>query len=143
MARSVTVAILVGRDPELRYSLHRGYADAVWAAGATPVVLTPPPNFDDLGRYVELALTADAVLLAGGGDVDPACYGQVPASALMDVDPVRDRAELATVVAARHAGRRRRLPSPSAERSCRTWRRPGSPGTGRRTASTRRCTAWT
>lgn len=95
--------VLVGRDPAHRYSLHRGYADALWAVGATPLVLTPPPD-DPEGRHLEAVLSADAVLVAGGGDIDPARYGQPATGGLMDVDPVRDRVELAAVRGAAEAG---------------------------------------
>jgi putative glutamine amidotransferase len=100
-----TVALLVGRDPAHRYSLHRGYADAVWAVGATPIVLVPPPTISAVGRYVDAALACDAVLATGGGDVDPTRYGEASTEELMDLDPVRDEAEATAVVAAVSAGR--------------------------------------
>ena len=100
-----TVAILVGREPELRYSLHRGYADAVWAAGGVPIVLTPPPDGVSLDAFVEVVAGCDAVLLTGGGDVDPAAYGETPRVELMGIDQERDRAELAATHAAVGAGR--------------------------------------
>jgi putative glutamine amidotransferase len=109
-----TVALLAGREPAQRHSLHRGYADAVWAVGATPVVLVPPPSNAAVGAYVTAALSCDAICITGGGDVDPACYGggtgaapgQVDdPAALMDLDPRRDAAEIACVVAAVSEGR--------------------------------------
>jgi putative glutamine amidotransferase len=99
------VALLVGRDPAHRYSLHRGYADAVWAAGATPVVLTPPPDERGVQQYVEAALACDALCLTGGGDVDAGRYGAVADPTAMDVDVRRDGAEIAAVRAAVDAGR--------------------------------------
>jgi putative glutamine amidotransferase len=102
-----TVALLAGRNPAHRHSLHRGYADAVWSVGATPVVLVPPPSPAGIRGYVSAAMACDAVCVTGGGDVDPARYGGDPggASALTDLDPARDDAELACVVAARTEGR--------------------------------------
>jgi len=41
------------------------------------------------------------LLLTGGGDVDPARYGETPHQTLDDVDPVRDEFELALIAAAR------------------------------------------
>jgi putative glutamine amidotransferase len=95
-----TVAILVGREPPHRYSLHRGYADSIWRVGATPVVLPPPIDLDGLERYVEAVLDCDAVCVTGGGDVDPRRYGEAPLEGLMDIDAMRDAAELAAVQAA-------------------------------------------
>ena len=65
MGRGVRVAVLVGREPAHRYSLHHGYVDALWAVGATPFVLTPPPSADSLDRYVTMVTEADGVLVAG------------------------------------------------------------------------------
>ena len=95
-----TVALLAGREPASRYSLHRGYADAVWRTGAVPLVLTPPPSLDGVRTYVAAALACDAICVTGGGDVDPARYGGGGGVTLMDVDPARDEAELETVRAA-------------------------------------------
>lgn len=106
MART-KVAVLVGREPAHRYSVHRGYVDALWAAGATPVLLTPPPEGtspDAIEEYTAAALHCDAVCVTGGGDVDPRCYAAVPQEGLMDIDPARDRAEVAAVTAANAAG---------------------------------------
>jgi len=96
-----TVALLIGRDPPDRYSLNRGYADALYAVGATPVVLVPPVSSAGLPGYVSAALACDALCVTGGGDVDPARYGAMSRSPeLMDVDSQRDAAELAAVRAA-------------------------------------------
>jgi len=99
------VAVLVGHEPERRYSVHRGYVDALWAAGATPILLAPPADTSAVDRYVEAALGCDAVCVTGGGDVDPAFYGAVAEDGLMSVDPPRDAAEVAAVRAAAEAGR--------------------------------------
>jgi putative glutamine amidotransferase len=101
---TATIAILVGREPELRYSLHRGYVDAVWAAGAMPVVLAPPPEGAELDRFVDYVTRCDGLLLTGGGDVHPSAYGEEPADSLMAVDAGRDRAELAATAAALETG---------------------------------------
>ncbi len=99
-----TIALVVGREPELRYSLHRGYVDAAWAAGAMPVVLAPPPPGEPLDRFVEYVTSCDGLMLTGGGDIDPGAYGEVPSAPLMSVDPTRDAAELAATHAALEAG---------------------------------------
>lgn len=64
------------------------YATSVAAAGGTPVFLPLDGDPADLrGRL-------DAVLLAGGEDVDPANYGASPAPQLGAIDPSRDAFEL-------------------------------------------------
>ena len=100
------VAVLVGHEPVHRYSVHRGYVDAIWAAGATPLLLSPPPDVAAIDRYVEVALGCDAVCVTGGGDIHPAKYGAAPEDGLMGVAPPRDAAEVAAVRAAAAAGRR-------------------------------------
>jgi putative glutamine amidotransferase len=100
-----TVAVLIGRDPPLRYSVHRGYADAVWEVGATPVLLVPPSVPGAVDRLLSATLACDAVCITGGGDVDPGRYGEPPADGLMDVDGSRDEAEVEIVRAARRAGK--------------------------------------
>ena len=71
------------------------YLDSITAAGGRPLVLPPrqTPALLDL---------VDALVLTGGGDVDPARYGGTgPAE---DVDPQRDEDEIAVVHAAAAAG---------------------------------------
>jgi putative glutamine amidotransferase len=70
----------------------RAYADAIRAAGGRPVLL---PQADALALLGIL----DAIVLTGGGDVDPDLSGAVPTSAL-GVDHGRDAAEVAVVRAA-------------------------------------------
>jgi putative glutamine amidotransferase len=67
----------------------RTYVDAVTAAGGVAVVLP-------LGGPATGLDLVDAVVLAGGGDVDPSRYGGDPAAA-RDVDRERDEHELAVV----------------------------------------------
>ena len=65
------------------------YATSVAAAGGIPVFL--PLD----GEPAELLARLDAVLLAGGEDVDPSNYGESPAPQLGPTDPHRDAFELA------------------------------------------------
>ncbi|NJP31761.1 gamma-glutamyl-gamma-aminobutyrate hydrolase family protein [Micromonospora thermarum] len=69
------------------------YVAAVTAAGGRAVVLPP----DDLDAGVLRVL--DGLLLAGGPDVDPARYGQVPAPRT-DPRPARDAGELTLLTGA-------------------------------------------
>jgi len=60
------------------------------------------PRVIDQSMAVADALTGvDGLLLTGGGDVDPARYGEAPHLKLEDVDPVRDEFEIALIAAAR------------------------------------------
>ncbi|MGW1345391.1 gamma-glutamyl-gamma-aminobutyrate hydrolase family protein [Kribbella sp. NPDC002412] len=71
------------------------YANAVLAAGGLPILLV------DRCATASLDLV-DALILTGGGDVDPTWYGGDPATA-RDVDRGRDEAEFALVRAAAEA----------------------------------------
>jgi putative glutamine amidotransferase len=97
---AINVAVLIGREPAERYSVHRGYVDALWAAGAAPVLLAPPPGGGAVDRYVETAIGCNAICVTGGGDVDSGIYEEDAEPGLMSVDPARDVAEVATVRAA-------------------------------------------
>jgi hypothetical protein len=98
----------IGREPEHRYSVHRGYVDAVADAGGLPIVL--PAIRSDAAHERALAVIeqADGLLLTGGGDLDPRSYDDVVAPEVYDVDPVRDRAGDRRVP--RGAGRRTARP---------------------------------
>ena len=71
----------------------RPYATAVQAAGALALVLPP----DDAAAQSPDALLdrIDALLLAGGADIDPASYGAKPHPETKGTWPERDRFELA------------------------------------------------
>ncbi len=67
--------------------LNTGYAESVNAAGGRAVLIpTDDPGADTLDRL-------DGLILAGGGDVDPARYGEQPHPATV-WDTGRDEAEL-------------------------------------------------
>lgn len=74
----------------------RRYIDGVVAAGGLPVVLPALPRSSALAALDDL----DGLLLTGGGDVDPARYGQVAAPECGPPDGARDAWELALVEAA-------------------------------------------
>ncbi len=101
-----TIAVIIGRDPVHRYSVHRGYVDAVASVGGLPIVL---PALDVAGahdRTLDVVVQSEGLLLTGGGDVDPGCYGRAAAPEVYDVDPVRDALELDAFRAARALGLR-------------------------------------
>ncbi len=75
------------------------YVDALRGAGAR-VLLVPPERAlppDEARRLVDVL---DALVIAGGADVDPARYGQQPHTVLQAPRPDRDDAETALVDAA-------------------------------------------
>jgi putative glutamine amidotransferase len=72
------------------------YVDAVAAAGGRPVILPP-------GHALDMLDVVDAVVLAGGSDVDPTLYGP-PDGRAFEVDRARDEREIALVRALRSRG---------------------------------------
>jgi putative glutamine amidotransferase len=73
--------------------LPRSYIDAVQRAGGIALMLPPDPAaVDDPDMLLELL---DALVLAGGADVDPATYGAEPHPATIGTVPERDAFELA------------------------------------------------
>lgn len=72
------------------------YSRRVYAAGGLPLLL---PNVPEL-EVEKMLPHLDGLLLSGGGDVDPARWGEPPHPALGQVDPLRDRLEIALVLGA-------------------------------------------
>jgi putative glutamine amidotransferase len=70
----------------------RSYARAVQAAGALALLLPPDPAAN--GASDEILDRVDALILAGGSDVDPATYGAEPHPQTGRVWPERDSFEL-------------------------------------------------
>lgn len=79
--------------------LPQAYVDAVHAAGGRAVVL--PPAADGADRVIA---ALDALVLAGGADLDPALYGAAPDPATRGTRPDRDAGEVALLTAATAAG---------------------------------------
>ena len=80
----------------LHYVVSAPYVKAVRKAGALPVVL-PVVDPDDAAAVLD---TVDALIITGGGDVDPTNYGAAPDPMLGPTDLVRDAADLAITRAA-------------------------------------------
>lgn len=77
---------------EQRVDIHlAAYSDCVAHAGGVAVMLPC------LESSVEVLDRVDALVLTGGGDVDPANYGEEPHETVSGVDPLRDRVEIALV----------------------------------------------
>lgn len=77
-------------------SVNPGYISAIIRAGATPLVAPPSEHFDSSdGAAAELLHAGAALVLTGGQDVDPDLFGQTPHIRLGQVNPVRDRFDIA------------------------------------------------
>jgi putative glutamine amidotransferase len=76
------------------------YVDTVAAAGGSPVLLPPYESSTGEGVASSIVARIDALVLVGGGDMDPGCYGQAPHPATSGVDRGRDASELGLLGAA-------------------------------------------
>jgi putative glutamine amidotransferase len=74
--------------------LNLQYLAAVEAPGATALLITPG---HDLASVERLLAMAHGLMLTGGEDVDPACYGQERMAACGPCHPERDRMEMRAV----------------------------------------------
>lgn len=79
----------------------RNYSVAVRAAGGLPMMVA----VSDPSSAQAYAASHDALVLSGGGDVDPAYYGQAPHPELGRVDARRDEFEIALYRAFRELGK--------------------------------------
>ncbi|MCE5218574.1 gamma-glutamyl-gamma-aminobutyrate hydrolase family protein [bacterium] len=84
------IAILCGYsdDPSPRDHLPHSYAEAVVAAGGAPFLV---PCLGSREALLRVLNGAEGLLITGGVDVDPFCYGAEPARALGALSPERDR----------------------------------------------------
>jgi putative glutamine amidotransferase len=76
----------------------RSYSREVATAGGQPIVL--PPSDELTAAPDEVLELLDALIVAGGADVDPASYGAVPDERTTNVRPERDAFEIALTRAA-------------------------------------------
>lgn len=99
------VAVLIGRQPAERFSVHCGYLDALGRLGAQPVLVPAGPH-TDVAALDPVLRSVGGVLATGGGDVAPEHYGDQPSGRLMEVDTDRDNVEIAVLRMARSRGLR-------------------------------------
>jgi anthranilate synthase component 2/putative glutamine amidotransferase len=85
------------------------YVEAVYAAGGVPILLPPPGVGTGLGPAAQAGAqhsahravgALDALVLAGGPDIDPASYGAAPHPKTTGVRPERDTWEFDLLAAA-------------------------------------------
>ncbi len=80
----VTMSMTIDATPERAY-VNSAYLHAVQQAGGVPVLLPPQLSAASLER---LGRGLDALLLTGGGDMDPSHFGESPHPSLYEVaDP--------------------------------------------------------
>jgi putative glutamine amidotransferase len=86
----ITTSVTVDKVPERAY-VNGTYIRAVQAAGGIPVLLTP-----HFTPAVQAALwqRLDGLLLTGGGDIEPARFGEARHPTVDDVSPARDALEI-------------------------------------------------
>lgn len=82
-----------GEQPTI--SLNMRYVRAVALAGGLPIPLVPSGAEPDA-----LVAALDGLVLTGGGDLDPACYGEEAVEHVYGVDRERDDFEFALLAAA-------------------------------------------
>jgi putative glutamine amidotransferase len=95
----VTCSTTIHEERDL-VALEEVYAQAVSRAGGLPFVLPTLEPSD----AAEILTSLDGLILAGGGDVDPALYGAPAHDEIGGVDVRRDRYEIALVHAAARLG---------------------------------------
>lgn len=74
-----------------QHVLGKAYSEATRQAGGVPLLIPPLEDEQPLRRLYD---QIDGLLLCGGGDVDPACYGDAGTGKLRSVDRRRDRTEM-------------------------------------------------
>lgn len=89
----VSTSITVDKSPERAY-VNSTYLHAIQQAGGVPVPL--PPQLSS--RALEaVARELHGLLLTGGGDIDPALFGEAPHATLYEVAPARDALETVAI----------------------------------------------
>ena len=99
---AIPVAVTAPRREE-RVALNTAYVRALEGAGLVPLVV---PTMLAPDRATAALASVRGLVLTGGEDVGPECYGAKPHERLGKIDRVRDAAELALIADAR----KRRLP---------------------------------
>lgn len=66
------------------------YIDSVLAAGGIPVCIPTIINEENFDYYLDLI---DGLLLTGGGDISPSCYGEEPIKEVNSIAVYKDKCE--------------------------------------------------
>lgn len=94
MPRLVGLTASSSSEGRERIQLNASYARAVELAGGIPLIIPAQASLDTLR---EMMAAADRLLLTGGGDVNPARYGEAAHPAVAGVSDQRDSAEEAVL----------------------------------------------
>jgi len=89
-----------GRGSDL-FGLYRDYVDTVSFAGGIPILLPPIANVEDMKLQLK---QIDVLIISGGSDVNPICYGEEPHPLLESVVYERDTYELVLILEADKLG---------------------------------------
>ena len=73
-----------------RIYVNKDYVDAVNKAGGIPLLLPPVEDAETVCRYVRLC---DGFILSGGGDINPALYGEIPHPKLEEFHSTLDHSQ--------------------------------------------------
>jgi putative glutamine amidotransferase len=87
---AVSTSVTVDKYPERAY-VNASYLNAVQQAGGAPIPLAP--QLTPAAR-AEILRRVQGVLLTGGGDVDPARFGETPHPTTAEVSSARDTLEI-------------------------------------------------
>jgi putative glutamine amidotransferase len=78
------------------------YLQSLWRAGAMESIVAPrETSVDDMRAYLS---RVDGLVLVGGGDIDPARYGQLRHDEVYSVEPACDSLEASLILAALELG---------------------------------------
>ena len=98
-ARTVAVTAGIRQDGDTsRVRLTAAYVTALENAGLVPVII--PPLSED-GAAAAILDVVSGLVLSGGGDVDPARYGETPHPKIRSVNAARDATETTLIREAR------------------------------------------
>jgi putative glutamine amidotransferase len=74
------------------------YLESIWRAGCDEAMVAPRMrSVDDAASFLR---RVDGLVLVGGGDIDPARFGQVPHPEVYDIEPASDELETSLALAA-------------------------------------------
>ncbi len=90
----IAVSASLTSEGRERVQLNASYVRAIEGAGGVPLLIPAQVSLATLGAIVGLA---DGLVLTGGGDVNPARYGEEPHPAVTGVSDDRDATEEAVV----------------------------------------------
>ena len=90
-ARRQPVIGITGNYEDLTCKLGKGYYQSVIRAGGTPVIIPPSADKAVLMNTLD---HIDALILSGGGDINPLWCGEEPIPGLRGINSERDLPEL-------------------------------------------------